>query len=57
MIFERGELVELKNKKDPMAGFIGQVIHYQADIKKYLVQFSRDQKGYFAETELESKKV
>ena len=43
MLFKRGELVELKNKKNPLAGFIGQIIHYQADTQKYLVQFSPDQ--------------
>lgn len=57
MPFNRGELVELKNKKNPLAGFIGQIIHYQADTQKYLVQFSPDQKGYFTESELESKKA
>ncbi|MGM0173465.1 hypothetical protein [Enterococcus sp. DIV0800] len=57
MPFKRGELVELKNKKNPLAGFIGQIIHYQADTQKYLVQFSPDQKGYFTESELESKKA
>lgn len=55
MPFKRGELVELKNKRNPLAGYIGHIIRYQADIQKYLVQFSPDQKGFFAESELESR--